>query len=98
MGGEQGLSLTKQIVGNFDDILDLVLIPSEHSNISSKVAVISNSNQVRIMDDSFASSPLDGHSDIVLAADASPDGYVDLSIFIFVICVYFLFYVHMYYI
>ena len=74
VGGDERLTLLKQVVGNFDDILDLVLIPSDTENSDLSVAVISNSNQVRIMDDSFASSPLDGHTDIVLAADASPDG------------------------
>ena len=38
------------------------------------LALITNSPQVRIVDESFACSPLDGHTDIVLAADVSPDG------------------------
>jgi len=32
--------------------------------------------QVRLLDGSFACTPLDGHTDIVLAADVSPDGCV----------------------
>ena len=43
-----------------------------------KIAVITNSAQVRIMDESFKCVCLEGHLDIVLALDVSPDGYVHL--------------------
>ena len=39
------------------------------------LAVITNSSQIRLVDDSFSCTALDGHTDIVLAADVSPDGY-----------------------
>ena len=39
------------------------------------LAVITNSSQIRLVDDTFSCTALDGHTDIVLAADVSPDGY-----------------------
>jgi U3 small nucleolar RNA-associated protein 13 len=44
--------------------------PSDHFHL----ALITNSPQVRLVDGAFACTPLDGHTDIVLAADVSPDG------------------------
>ena len=38
------------------------------------VALVTNSPQVRIVDEKFRCFPLDGHTDIVLAADVTPDG------------------------
>jgi len=38
------------------------------------LAVITNSAQIKIMNESFSSRLLSGHSDIVLAADVSSDG------------------------
>lgn len=75
MGGNEFLANARQLIGNFDDILDMVVIPPEnHEDSKLKFAVVSNSSQVRIMNDVFTSSPLEGHTDIVLAADSSPDG------------------------
>lgn len=39
-----------------------------------KLALITNSNQVRIVDERFTCSILEGHKDIVLSVDVSPDG------------------------
>lgn len=41
---------------------------------SFQLAVVTNSPSVRLMDQSFGFSLLDGHEDIVLAVDACPDG------------------------
>ena len=76
IGGEQGLQLEKQIVGNNDDILDLLILPSSSSSSSEfQMALVTNSNQVRILQQDFSSTPLEGHTDIVLAVDCSPNGY-----------------------
>ena len=46
-----------------------------HKHCSVKFAVVTNSAQVRLMDSSnFACVSLNGHNDIVLAVDATPDG------------------------
>jgi hypothetical protein len=44
------------------------------SNVKFRVAVITNSNEVRIMNEGFSCRSLNGHTDIVLSVDASPDG------------------------
>ena len=74
VGGEQGLQLEKQIVGNNDDILDLLILPTSSSTPGIQMALVTNSNQVRIIQEDFSSSPLEGHTDIVLAVDCSPNG------------------------
>jgi len=71
---------TRQVVGCNDDILDIAFVPKSDNDddISSTnkftVAMVTNSPQVRLMDESFSCSLLDGHSDIVLSVDASPTG------------------------
>ena len=70
-------------IGFNDDILDILWIPStaepvlddhgdELENFS--LAMITNSSQIKIMNNDFTALLLTGHSDIVLAADVSPDG------------------------
>ena len=44
------------------------------SNVKFRVAVVTNSNEVRIMNEGFSCRSLNGHTDIVLSVDASPDG------------------------
>jgi hypothetical protein len=81
VGGGQGLRSNKQLIGNYDDILDMVVLPrldgtaNDDCEEGVRLAVITNSNQVRVVDENFCSRPLDGHTDIVLAVDCSPDGY-----------------------
>lgn len=63
--------------------MDVISIPgsvkySEEPNddsVSYKLAVVSNSVLVQIIDEKMKSEPLVGHSEVVLAIDASPDGY-----------------------
>lgn len=72
------------MVGTYDDILDVALIPSSvkaadsnednETMLSYKVAVVSNSTLVHLIDENQKSEPLSGHTDTVLAVDASPDG------------------------
>ena len=47
---------------------------SDNDEVKFRIALVTNSVQVRILDESFACSTLSGHTDIVLAVDASPDG------------------------
>ena len=83
------LALERHLVGCNDDILDIAILRGsgadsaeavasvgEEGHISPKfrVAVVTNSAQVRIMDETFSCVSLNGHTDIVLAVDASPDG------------------------
>jgi hypothetical protein len=39
-----------------------------------QIALVTNSTQVRIINEKFSCSVLEGHKDIVLAVDATPDG------------------------
>ena len=56
------------------------LSPSIHSSLFLSPAILLtlflylSLSQIRIVDENFTCSPLDGHTDIVLAADVSPDG------------------------
>jgi len=54
-----------------ENVMDVVSSPKPFL-----LAVVTNSPTVRLMDQSFGFSLLDGHEDIVLAVDACPDGYV----------------------
>ena len=70
---------TRQVVGCNDDILDIAFVPKSDndddiSTTKFTVAMVTNSPQVRLMDESFSCTLLDGHSDIVLSVDASPTG------------------------
>jgi U3 small nucleolar RNA-associated protein 13 len=64
------LSLNRTIIGHNDEILDLKIIPNQHSAV-----VATNSPQVRVFDlENFSCSVLDGHTATVLCVDASPCG------------------------
>jgi U3 small nucleolar RNA-associated protein 13 len=74
------LSVDRTIVGHNDEILDLKIIPmlptSEESKAqSTRIAVATNSAQVRLFDlKSFSCDVLDGHRATVLCVDVSPCG------------------------
>lgn len=68
---------SKLLIGSQGEILDMALIPNSSSNASGsgfKLALVTNSTQVRIINESFSCSLLEGHKDIVLCVDVSPDG------------------------
>lgn len=73
-------------MGFNDDILDIKYVPSirdvdgAETVVNDHVVVATNSPQVRMFDlAGFSCTPLDGHEDIVLAVDASPDGYAPVT-------------------
>jgi WD40 repeat protein len=72
------LASTKLLIGNHGDILDILKIPSSPSSSSGelqfKVALVSNSHQLRILNEHLSCQILDGHQDIILSVDVSPDG------------------------
>lgn len=70
------LEPSKLLIGSQGEILDMALIPNPNANVGSsfKLALITNSTQVRIVDERFNCSVLEGHKDIVLCVDVSPDG------------------------
>jgi len=78
---EQYLRVQRQLIGCSDDILDILVVPKpqpEESLDSAsppyRIAVIANSTQIQILEKDFSSTALYGHTDIVLAVDASVDG------------------------
>lgn len=78
---EQALLKTNRIIiGHNDEILDLKIIPENGMSIDEddsqrKVAVVTNSAQVKIFDlGSYSCQVLEGHSDTVLCVDVSPCG------------------------
>jgi U3 small nucleolar RNA-associated protein 13 len=84
-GSDTVLGLRRTIIGHNDEILDLKIIPSHGKTTESiesrKVAVATNSSQVRIFElGTFSCSVLNGHTDTVLSLDVSPCGrYVTSS-------------------
>lgn len=78
------LQQKKQFVGFNDDILDILWMPalkdSNDDNIlendisNCKFGVITNSSQIKVFNSSFHCILMDGHEDIVLAIDVTPDG------------------------
>lgn len=77
------LDINRTIVGHNDEILDLKIIPTtnvdnDNANASlqnRKVAVATNSSQIRIFDlASYSCDVLNGHTDTVLTMDVSPCG------------------------
>ncbi len=66
----------KLLIGSHGDILDIAVIASSSSenNNTFSVALVTNSPQLRIMNESFSCRILEGHSDIILCVDSSPDG------------------------
>jgi len=68
---------SKLLVGSHGDVLDMAALPLVGQSIHAfQLALITNSIQVRVVDQDFSCWVLDGHRDIVLSVDASPDGYV----------------------
>lgn len=66
---------SKLLVGSHGDVLDMVALPLDGQSIRAfQLALITNSVQVRVVDQAFSCWVLDGHRDIVLSIDASPDG------------------------
>lgn len=66
---------SKLLIGSQGEILDMALIPSSGAASSGfKLALVTNSTQVRIINERFSCSLLEGHKDIVLCVDVSPDG------------------------
>lgn len=80
---QQFLKPQKLLIGSHGDILDMSLLPARVANNTSdrsvnmdgyELALVTNSSQVRIIDDSFSCRLLEGHTDIVLSVSSSPDG------------------------
>jgi hypothetical protein len=44
------------------------------AEINYKLAVITNSSQIKVFNQNFEAELMDGHEDIVLAGDVTPDG------------------------
>jgi hypothetical protein len=72
---------SRLLIGSQGEILDMALIPRPEGSASGtagssgfQLALITNSTQVRIVDDRFNCAVLEGHRDIVLCVDATPDG------------------------
>lgn len=84
--GRPALRRSRQIVGFNDDILDIKFrgVFTETTDdagqlheavVNDHIVVATNSPQVRMFDLSrFGCTAFDGHDDIVLAIDVSPDG------------------------
>jgi U3 small nucleolar RNA-associated protein 13 len=69
------LALDRTIVGHNDEILDLVVIPDAESENATRIAVATNSAQVRLFElETFSCDVLDGHTATVLCVDVSPCG------------------------
>jgi hypothetical protein len=69
------------LVSNHGDILDLIPLPvqstssvSDSMPVQFRLGLVSNSPQLRIVDEHMKTEVLEGHTDIILAADVSPDG------------------------
>jgi hypothetical protein len=76
------------LIGNHGDILDIVKLPVSSSSSTSSsssngsigdyhfnIALVTNSHQLRIINEQLNSCTiLEGHSDIILSVDVSPDG------------------------
>ncbi len=74
LNATRGLPTWKLIVGFNDEIIDIKAITIGNKGCC-KIAVATNSPQVRLFDlNTFSADMLDGHKDIVLALDVSPDG------------------------
>ena len=75
---------SRQVIGSCDDILDITVIPTESCDEPDnegatgeyRLAVVSNSSLVQIIDNQQKSVPLAGHTDIVLSSDVSCDGKI----------------------
>ena len=85
--GKWSVNRTRQIVGYNDDIIDIKFIPplfsdssegsrkAQHKVEATKIVAATNSADLRVVNlGTFDCELIAGHSDIVLAVDASPDG------------------------
>ncbi len=75
--GESSLELTKQLIGNNDEVTDIRFLGPPTA--PTHIAVSSNSNVIRVfsLTDMSCTASLAGHSDTVLALDAAahaPEG------------------------
>lgn len=78
-GKVERIDPSRLLIGSQGEILDMTLIPQRESkdyrnSDSFKLALITNSTQVRIVDDKNNCAVLEGHNDIVLCVDVTPDG------------------------
>jgi hypothetical protein len=66
------------LISNHGDILDIIRLPSrsnqDSNHVQFRMGLVSNSPQLRIVDQNLHTEVLEGHTDIILAADVSPDG------------------------
>ncbi len=65
------------LISNHGDILDIIRLPpaaDDSSGMKFRMGLVSNSPQLRIVDQNLNTEVLEGHTDIILAADVSPDG------------------------
>lgn len=68
-------SPSRLLVGNHGDILDIVSLPSSSSIPEDRQFVlVTNSHQLRVMNGDFSCRVLEGHHDIILSVDVSPNG------------------------
>ena len=77
-GSSAPMTRSYQTVGSFDDILDVAIVQQDSgANFDDiKLAVVSNSAVLYIWNSSGNSEPLLGHTDIILAVEVFPGGYV----------------------
>lgn len=76
----QNVKRRHQLMGSFDEILDMAILregggeDNQDEATPYRIAVVSNSPQVQILDSLSRTENLLGHEDVVLSVDASPDG------------------------
>jgi len=76
----QSIEPASLLIGSQGEILDLALIPpikgagGPLGGMCFRLAMVTNSSQVRVIDERFSCTLLEGHRDIVLSVAASPDG------------------------
>jgi hypothetical protein len=68
-----GISVVPDLKSGDLNLDDSALLPLVGS---MRIAVVSNSSVVHLLDHVTSSKPLVGHTDIVLAVQCSPDGYL----------------------
>ncbi|TFK77449.1 WD40 repeat-like protein [Pluteus cervinus] len=69
--------LTRQLIGFNDEIVDVTFLSGSVTQSDSHLAVATNSSLVRVYSlETFDARLLEGHTDIVLALDRSPDGSI----------------------
>lgn len=65
----------KMLIGSFGEVLDLITLPSPSVTNDTRLAVVANSPQLRLLRGSSGlCDVLDGHTDLILSADCSDDG------------------------